>query len=79
LVDWNKCIIFVPSKHSIMSLHQTVCNKPKPCYECTESIVLPSGDRFHIGWEYQIDYVEKRLNVLPDKKMVLETNFKLLT
>jgi hypothetical protein len=62
-----------------MSLHTMVCNKPRPCYKCTESINLPSGDKFHIGWEYQIDYVEKRLSLLPNAKMVLETNFKKLT
>jgi hypothetical protein len=61
-----------------MSLHNVVCNKPRPCYVCTESLALPSGDKFHIGWEYQLDYVEKRINLLPNKKMVLEINFKLL-
>ena len=55
------------------------CNKPRPCYKCLDTINLPSGDVFHIGREYQIDYVEKRLNALPNAKMVLETNFKKLT
>lgn len=62
-----------------MSLHQMVCDKPRPCYKCTETLVLVSGDTFHIGWEYQIDYVEKRINLLPNKEMILETNFKKLT
>jgi len=62
-----------------MSLHQMVCNKPRPCYKCTESIELLSGDKFHIGWEYQIDYVEKRMNVLPNSKIMIEKHFKTLT
>ena len=61
-----------------MSLHEMFNNKPRPCYKCLETINLPSGDVFHIGREYQIDYVEKRLNVLPNAKMVLETKFKKL-
>ena len=62
-----------------MSLHNTVCNKPRPCYVCLETISLISGDKFNIGWEYQIDYVENRLNILPNKKIVIETKFKKLT
>lgn len=62
-----------------MSLHEMVCNKPRPCYKCTESLILVSGYQFHIGWEYSIEYVENRINSLPNKKMVLETNFKKLS
>ncbi len=62
-----------------MSLHETCCNKPRPCYKCTESLTLPSGYKFHIGWEYLIDYVEARINSLPNKAMVLENNFRILT
>lgn len=62
-----------------MSLNTMVCNKPRPCYKCVESISLPSGDNFHIGWEYQIDYVEKRMSVLPNAKLMIEIKFKKLT
>jgi hypothetical protein len=68
-----------PKTNKLMSLHEMVCNKPRPCYKCTESLELLSGDKFHIGWEYQIEYVEKRINLLPNKNMVLENNFKLLS
>ena len=51
-----------------MSLHNTVANKKRPCYYCKESVsnftkVLGCticGD-FHLGWEYSIEYVEKRV------------------
>jgi hypothetical protein len=62
-----------------MSLHEMFCNKPKPCYKCTESIKLINGDSFHIGIEYQIEYVEKRMNIFPNKKIMIEKHFKLLT
>jgi hypothetical protein len=62
-----------------MSLHETFCNKPRPCFKCIDSINLPSGDTFHIGIEYQIDYVEKRMSVLPNAKIMIEYHFKLLT
>lgn len=61
-----------------MSLHEMMCNKPKPCYKCIESLNLITGDKFHIGVEYQIDYVERRLSVLPNKEIILEKHFKKL-
>ena len=51
-----------------MSLHNTVANKKRPCYYCKKSVKNHTqvmggticGD-FNIGWEYPIDYVEKRV------------------
>ena len=71
-----------------MSLHNTVCNKPRPVYKCIESLEKslkdimghPSIDKgsvlddFHLSWEYQIDYVEKRV-----PKHLIDNHFKLLT
>ncbi len=52
-----------------MSLHETVCNKERPCYKCIESIntmvdyygMQQLRDKFNIGWEYSISYVESRI------------------
>ena len=67
-----------------MSLHNTVCNKPRPVYKCIESLkksIVPISigngyvfDDFHLSWEYQIDYVEKRV-----PKQIIKKHFKLLT
>jgi hypothetical protein len=64
-----------------MSLHNTVCNKPRPVYKCTNSVQegtsLIGGTvcgTFHLSWEYQIDYVEKRV-----PKHLIKLFFKLLT
>ena len=71
-----------------MSLHNMVCNKPRPVYKCIESLEkslkdimghpsIGKGsvlDDFHLSWEYQIDYVEKRV-----PKHLIENHFKLLT
>jgi hypothetical protein len=53
----------------IMSLHETVSNKERPCYKCIESIntmvdyygMQQLRDKFNIGWEYSISYVESRI------------------
>ena len=43
-----------------------VANKQKPFYRCTETCTpVMGGTTFHIGWEYQIDYVESRLKAFP--------------
>ncbi len=61
-----------------MSLHEMHCNKSRPCYKCIESYsdVMHS---FHIGIEYSIDYVERRLKFsTPNYNILLEKHFKLL-
>ena len=51
-----------------MSLNSIVANKKSPCYRCTCSVnettkILGSAvcGTFHIGWEYQLNYVENRV------------------
>ena len=59
-----------------MSLHNTVCNKPRPIYKCIESVITHNEfiGSFHLSWEYQIDYVEKRV-----PKHLISKFFKLLS
>jgi hypothetical protein len=66
-----------------MSLHNTVANKNTPCYRCTKSTTEFSkwpGSvtilfKFNIGWEYSIEYVEKRM----DKSLIPNFFDKILT
>ena len=51
-----------------MSLHQTVGNKETPSYYCIENVENGKIDiggsicgTFHIGWTYQLSYVENRV------------------
>ena len=65
-----------------MSLYEMVCNKPRPCYKCIESIsnmseiygIQQLRDKFNIGWEYSIEYVESRIK----SQIEIEKHFKIL-
>lgn len=70
-----------------MSLHNMVCSKSKPVYQCIKSIqedrkgltfpTLNEGcilGTFHLSWEYPIEYVKKRI-----PNHLIENHFKLLT
>lgn len=45
-----------------MSLHEMVCNKPRPCFKYINSFNSKKNrfEKFYIGWEYSIEYVKKR-------------------
>jgi hypothetical protein len=63
-----------------MSLHNTFANKSKPCYRCAKSVSKYTKDAgstilgdFHLGWEYQLSYVESRV-----PKHLISTYFYLI-